>query len=119
MSLSFGARQFNELGRQGFEQRLVKLIRGTYPQESADISPTELSRMIWEQVRRAERYGLVDEQSAATFVVTAWLLGVDFDTTIPSMRQLLNDPALSARSKSQAMADFTQVVFGELEVSSL
>ncbi len=38
--------------------------------------------------------------------------------TIPAMAQVLKAPELSARSKAQALADFTQVVFAELEAAA-
>jgi hypothetical protein len=118
MSLILGAKQFDQLGRRGFEQRLMKLIRDAYPAESAAVSDSDLARQIWTQVVRARRYGLTDDQSAATFVMTAWLMGIDFDLRVPAITQILNAPELSARSKSQALADFTQVLFARLEASA-
>ena len=56
-------------------------------------------------------HGLADEQSAATFVLTAWLFGEGFDERIPALAQVLAAPELSAADKARALQDFGTASF--------
>ena len=64
---------------------------------------------------RAAGYGLVDEQSAAIFVLNTWLLGPDFDQRIPGLQQILSATQLSPGTKADALTNFSVTVFHELE----
>jgi len=66
------------------------------------------------QAAKAERYGLTDEHSAATYVYTAWLMGEEFDTRIPAIAQILNDRRMKAMDKAKALANCSRLVFRTL-----
>lgn len=115
MTIKISAEQYATLGRASFERRLLGIIRRNYGHPSADFSDEDLKKEIWQQVERAHQYGLKDELSAATFVLTAWLLGVNFDQRIPAIMQILNASELSSASKAQSLEDFTLSLFSALD----
>lgn len=115
MALTLSAAQWQQIGQSSFERRMLQLIREDYPELSAPYSDDDIVRQIRRQAVKAQGYGLHDEQSAAIYVLTAWLLGPDFDTEIPALRQVLNAPELSAASKAQALIDFTTTLLWQLQ----
>ena len=77
---------------------------------------TESTTRCWskgcrEQTLLARRHGLEDERSAATFALTAWLLGKDFDRSMAALTRILESDRLSPRPKAQALEDFTLLLF--------
>jgi hypothetical protein len=48
------------------------------------------------------------------FIVTAWLLGLDFDTRLPAMREILAEPRLSSTQKMDAIEALTTTVLNGL-----
>jgi hypothetical protein len=114
MMLKFSADQFDALGRESYLQRLIDLIHDHFPQLAAEFDQEALAEGLWEQTLLARRYGLDDERSAATFALTAWLLGKGFDRNIPALRQILESDQLSPTRKAQALEDFTLLLFHQL-----
>ncbi|MEP6502349.1 MAG: hypothetical protein ABJD97_03395, partial [Betaproteobacteria bacterium] len=92
----------------------VALIRKHHPERSAGIADDALGAEIQRQLQRALGYGLADERSAATYVHSAWLLGLEFDQRIPGLRQILVDPDLPGTRKADALNDFSRTVFTTL-----
>ncbi len=111
--LKFSPDQYWLLGRENYLQRLLALIREHF-QQAAGFDET-LGEELWEQALLARRYGLEDERSAATFALTAWLLGKGFDRNIPALTQILDSDELSPTRKAQALSDFTRLLFHILE----
>lgn len=112
--LKFRPDQYWPLGRASYLQRLIALIREHFPQ-AAEFDDETLGAGLWEQAQLAKRYGLQDERSAATFALTAWLLGRGFDRNIPALTQILDSDELSPTGKAQALSDFTRLLFHILE----
>jgi hypothetical protein len=106
--------QWKRLGQDSFDARMVAIIRRHHPEQAARLDFTSLVAAIRRQTARARDHGLADERSAATYVYTAWLLGEEFDRRIPAVAQLLADKTLAAADKSQALTDFSQLVFHAL-----
>lgn len=115
MMLKFSPDQYWPLGRASYLQRLIALIREHFPRQAAEFDDETLSEGLWEQTLLARRYGLEDERSAATFALTAWLLGKGFDRNIPALAQILDSDELSPTRKAQALSDFTLLLFQILE----
>ncbi len=114
MALTFSAAQFEAIGRASYLRRMLDLIRGQYTNQAEGLGDTALREAIWEQTQLAGQYGLDDEQSAATFVLTAWLLGKGFDRRIPALAQILDSDQLCATDKAQALRDFALALFSIL-----
>ena len=113
--MKFRIEQYSDLGRAGYLQRLIALIREHFPHHAAEFDDETLGEGLWEQTLLAQRYGLEDERSAATFALTAWLLGKGFDRNIPALAQILDSAELSPTCKAQALWDFTRLLFHILE----
>ncbi len=113
--LKFSPDQYWLLGRENYLQRLLALIREHFPRQAAEFDDETLAEGLWEQTLLARRYGLEDERSAATFALTAWLLGKGFDRNIPALTQILDSDELSPTRKAQALSDFTRLLFHILE----
>jgi len=107
--------QWNQLGQLNFESRMVAILRGQFPDQTAAFSNEQLAAPIPALVARAAGYGLVDEQSAAIFVLNTWLLGPDFDQRIPGLHQILVSKQLSPGTKADALTNFSVTAFHELE----
>ncbi|MDD2728816.1 hypothetical protein [Malikia sp.] len=115
MVLGFSPVQYEALGRSSYLDRLVALIRSRFPRPAEAMDDEALAQALWEETELARSYGLEDEQSAATFALTAWLLGRGFDHRIPALAQILNSDELSPGRKAQALRDFTLLLFSTLE----
>ncbi len=113
--LKFSPDPYWLLGRENYLQRLLALIREHFPRQAAEFDDETLAEGLWEQTLLARRYGLEDERSAATFALTAWLLGKGFDRNIPALTQILDSDELSPTRKAQALSDFTRLLFHILE----
>ena len=113
--IQISARQWDQLGQGSFASRLIALIRERHPRQAASVTDAHFNAEIARQVVKAKAYGLSDDQSAATYVYTAWLLGPDFDARIPALRQILREPSMSAPAKAQALINFSLTVFHTLD----
>lgn len=113
--ISISQRQWDRLGQGDFASRMVAILREHYPDQTAGFSGEQLASFIPALVTRAAGYGLVDEQSAAVFVLNTWLLGPDFDQRIPALQQILSSTQLSSGTKADALTNFAMTVFHELE----
>ena len=114
MVLKLEPLQYEAMGRASYLQRLRRLIREHFPQQSAGIDDDRLDELLWEQTLLARRYGLEDESSAARFALTAFLLGEGFDRNVPALAQILDSDQLSPSRKAQALEDFTLLLFSIL-----
>jgi len=106
--------QWNRLGQDSFDARMVALLRRHHPEQAARVDFAALVGAIRRQAARARDHGLTDERSVATDVHAAWLLGEAFDHRIPAVAQILADQSLTAAGKAQALADFSRLVFRAL-----
>ena len=106
--------QWKQLGRDSFDARLIAIIRRNHPDQAEKMDFASMVKALHGQAEKAQRYGLTDEHSAATFVYTAWLMGEEFDTRIPAIAQILGDRGLKASDKAKALANFSRLVFRTL-----
>ena len=106
--------QWNRMGRDSFDARLIALIRRNHPDQAAKMDFGGLIGAFHQQTAKARHYGLNDEFSAATYVYTAWLMGDQFDTRIPAIAQILGDKNMLATDKARALGNFSKLVFRAL-----
>lgn len=114
MVLQLEPAQYEAMGRTSYLQRLRALIREYFPRQSAGIDDDQMDERLWEQTLLARHYGLEDERSAASFALTAFLLGEGFDRSVPALAQILDSDQLSPSRKAQALEDFTLLLFSIL-----
>ena len=106
--------QWKQLGRDSFDARLIAIIRRNHPDQAARMDFASVVGAFHRQAAKAQRYGLTDDHSAATYVYTAWLMGEEFDTRIPAIAQILNDKRMKAIDKAKALGNFSRLVFRTL-----
>ena len=106
--------QWQQLGQDSFDARLIAIIRRNHPEQARKMDFAATVGAFHRQAAKAQRYGLTDEHSAATYVYTAWLMGEEFDTRIPAIAQILNDRRMKAGEKAQALGNFSRLVFRTL-----
>ena len=106
--------QWKQLGRDSFDARLIAIIRRNHPEQVAKMDFATVVGAFHRQAAKAQRYGLTDEHSAATYVYTAWLMGEEFDTRIPAVAQILADRRMKAAEKAKALGNFSRLVFRTL-----
>ena len=97
-----------------FDARLIAIIRRNHPEQAAKMDFATVVGAFHRQAAKAQRYGLTDEHSAATYVYTAWLMGEEFDTRIPAVAQILADKRMKAAEKAKALGNFSRLVFRTL-----
>ncbi len=112
--LTISKSQWDRMGQDSFDGRLVAILREHHPAQAAAMPFAELVRAIHRQTERARVYGLNDERSVANFVYTAFLMGEEFDRRIPAVSQILRDRRMTSAQKGQALTHFSQLVFGAL-----
>ncbi|MBW8760555.1 MAG: hypothetical protein JF586_23470 [Burkholderiales bacterium] len=106
--------QWKQMGQDSFDARLIAIIRRNHPEQAQKMDFAAVVGAFHRQVAKAQRYGLTDEHSAATYVYTAWLMGEEFDTRIPAVAQILNDKRMKAAEKARALGNFARLVFRTL-----
>ena len=98
--------QFNAMGAQRLLYQVVEIICAAYPDARPALASDEGRRVLQEQYHKANQYGLSSELDTARYLITAWHLGIDFDSRFPAMREALNDPNLSAGRKAEIIERF-------------
>jgi hypothetical protein len=106
--------QWDRMGQASFDARLIGIIRRNHPEQASRIDFTQLVGAIHRQTAKAQRYGLNDERSVATYVYAAWLLGEEFDRRIPALAQILHERNMPAADKAAALGNFSKLVFHTL-----
>lgn len=101
--MQFHAEQIDSLSERHFRERLIQVLSGIDPGAERELrAPAGLSQLD-ALIARARRYGLLAELDIGRFIVTAWLLGVDFDSRFPAMQEILTEPRLSPTQKADAI----------------
>ena len=96
-----------------YELRLTKFLQEQFADaasEPADMLLPEVAA----QIQRARGYGLLSENEIANYVISAWLLGKDFDQEFPAAKQVLRAP-ISGNMKAHFLEQWAKQIFEELE----
>ncbi len=88
-----------------FEDRVIRFLQDEFA-DAAESSPEELRPQVASQIAKATSYGLKSEQEAVTYVVTAWLLGSDFDEKYQEAREVLADAESPPEVKAEWLAEW-------------
>lgn len=106
--------RFEALAEARFEDRLERLLIEHDTSARGQIDTPEGRAELRAQCANARRYGLYTEFDIARYVVTAWLMGVDFDRRFPAMTAILTDASLSPTQKADMIEQLTSSVLAEL-----
>ena len=102
------------IGRNIFVDRVTKFLIEEFP-EAGDMDHSELGDEVARQVRKAESYGLHTERQAVKYVVTAWMMGTDFDTKFDATRGVLPSEQFTADEKAEWLEEWVMTIFEALE----
>jgi hypothetical protein len=98
-----------------FNERMVQVLAAADPKAPAELRSEAGQRMLNQLVERARAHGLQSELDVGRFIVTAWMLGPDFDTRFPAMREILAEPRLSPTQKADAIETLTTTLMNNLQ----
>ncbi|CAO3413163.1 hypothetical protein [Azospirillum endophyticum] len=105
------------LSRADFIGRADRLLRSRF-EEAAAVPDGELNAPIEALTDKALGYGLVMEPQALAYIVTGWLLGLEFDTDFPAARFMLASPDYTPAEKADWLENWTVRMFKLLAPSS-
>ncbi|HEX8529519.1 MAG TPA: hypothetical protein VF646_05830, partial [Cytophagales bacterium] len=97
-----------------FKRRLVDFLHQSFP-ESRSVPATQLNQRLDKVLRKAVGYGLDNEADLATYVITAYVLGEDFDVEVTEAGQILRNPRYTSNQKAQQLESWTRQVMQALE----
>jgi hypothetical protein len=97
-----------------FKSRLVDFLHESFP-ESKEAPVAEMKKTIHTVLQKAIGYGLDNEADLAIYVITAYILGENFDEEVPEARQLLQDTRYSSNQKATQLETWTRQVMQTLE----
>ena len=113
--LNLTTNQLNAIGASRFQERLSRLLRDNLPDSRGVIDTPSGQQTLREQCAKACSYGLKTELNIANYIITAWLLGVDFDTRFVTMKEILSNPELTPSEKSNGITQVTSIVLSDLQ----
>ena len=117
--MQFHADQIDRLSELQFRERLIQVLSAIDPSAERELhSPAGLSQLD-ALIARARGYGLLAELDIGRFVVTAWLLGLDFDQRFPAMQEILTEPRLSPTQKADAIEQLCTTVLDRLHQGAI
>lgn len=113
--MNISRQQMTDIGWSHFAERMAIVVKKNFPDETKNTSVEDLRAGILVQGKLARRYGLLNEQQVAIFVLCAWLLGAGFDEKMPAAKKFLNDNFITESDKAQWLESFTTSIFAALE----
>ncbi|EHR70166.1 hypothetical protein BurJ1DRAFT_1294 [Burkholderiales bacterium JOSHI_001] len=106
--------QMARLADTSFNERMVQVLAAADPKAPAELRSEAGQRTLNQLTDRARAHGLQSELDIGRFIVTAWVLGPDFDTRFPAMREILAEPRLSPTQKADAVETLTTTLMNNL-----
>jgi len=89
--------------------RLIDYLQKHFP-EAVQTPPVTLRAAVREQIAKARSYRLITERQIAKYVITAWVMGPNFDKDYPTAKRTLTSKK-TAEQKSKWLADWTKLFF--------
>ncbi|MDO1448381.1 hypothetical protein Q0590_19045 [Rhodocytophaga aerolata] len=99
---------------ENFRYQVIDFLHTTFP-DSQQMEAGELYEGVAFLLEKAATYGLQTEADLVTYVITGYLLGLNFDTQMPAATEILTDSALSGTYKADWLQQWTQQIFQTLE----
>jgi hypothetical protein len=111
--LTLHADQMQAAATARFERQLVEVIAGGQDEVRRELATPEGLAALRAQVGRARGHGFSSEGDIASYVITAWILGPDFDTSFGAMRDVLRS-SMTPAARIDAMERITETVMATL-----
>ncbi|MEA3643450.1 MAG: hypothetical protein VBE63_26470 [Lamprobacter sp.] len=102
------------LANDGMTSRIIATLREKFPMEIDAEDSQRLSQTVREQIILARRHGFASEYGVATFVATAWMLGLGFDKKIPAVAECLAREDMSEEDRALWLEQFCVLLFTKL-----
>jgi hypothetical protein len=115
MSLIVSADQHEEMGVGRFLNSFTGLLCQTLPEAKGSLNTPDGQRILREQYAKATGYGFRSEREIARYLLTAWLLGSDFDKRYPAMAGILLNRAVPPAQRAADIGRLTVQLFETLE----
>ena len=97
-----------------FSVRLAESLARQFS-DAAKVPRETLVDGIGQQIDTARAYGLTTERQLYDYVVSAWMLGGNFDTRFPAAKRVLNADDYSPNEKTRWLKQWTRTIFKKLE----
>ena len=107
--------QFDQMATERFLDRVVEILCASYPDANSFLASETGQTALRQQYGKAVGYGLSSEGPAARYLITAWLLGEDFDTRFPAMYEVLSDASLAPWRKAESIERFAVTLLEMLQ----
>jgi len=102
----------NQYADKRFEKKMMNFLNQHF--DNARQKPKkELLQMVEEQIAKARFYGLTTEIHIATYVTSAWLWGMEFDTEIPEVKEILTSSKYPPDDKAELLVEWSEIKFKE------
>lgn len=108
--------QLSEIGILGIENRLRRLI-STEDASINDVSKVDFRNSLSDLIDKAAGYGLITEQQVAAFCLTAWRIGIDFDTIFPAANSILMAEGYSSDARAEGLLNWSLSLISALKTS--
>ena len=112
--LTINEAQLSNIADSLFEQKFVRFLHEQAPDSIGAIETPEGRAILRDQIASARRYGFNSEADLSTYILTAWLMGPDFNVRFPAMTEVLESKSLSPSEKAEALSQISTMVLGEL-----
>ncbi|HRI66252.1 MAG TPA: DUF4123 domain-containing protein [Polyangium sp.] len=109
-------RAFAQASDERFVDRTTLFLQSEFP-DARKQSRGTLKMGVADQIAKARLHGFTTEIQLVTYVVTAWLLGENFDEEFPAVKETLASPVMSPSDKATWLSQFTEKLFRTLSES--
>jgi hypothetical protein len=107
MSLHISEQLYEDMARERFLERICTMLGESYPAARATLAGADARAQLRKQYERAHRYGFTTELDLGRYLITAWILGADFDTRYPAIAEILALNNQTSAQKSEAIEQVT------------
>lgn len=114
MAIEVHKKQLSILSDEMMCLQIRELLKVEFKQDIEAMDQDELMRILQEQMGVARQYGLTKALSIATFVMAAWVLGVQFDTKMPAVYECLSNQDLTEQDKTTWLEQYTTTLLTKL-----
>lgn len=104
---------FARNGKEDFIRKMMKLLQADY-EEIREMPEQELHADIDNQITKANKYGLLLNSSIATYIVSAFAMGENFDTDFQGATEILT-AEVHEIEKSKNLENWVNEIFSALE----
>ncbi|MDJ1479579.1 hypothetical protein QNI16_03725 [Cytophagaceae bacterium YF14B1] len=94
--------------------RLIQFLHESF-EDSKQVSAAEMNRVMDSILKKAVNYGLDNEADLATYVITSYVLGENFDKEVPEAAKILNNTGYNSNQKAAFLETWTMQVIQALE----